>query len=94
MIDKETVKKMAELARVEVDNQEDLPDQLSKIIEYVDKLKEVNVEGVEPMRGLDQGSSKELVREDQVKKDSAREEILKNAPALTDDFFRVPRVIK
>ncbi len=93
MIDKKTVERIAELAKIEVNQEIDLTKQLFEIVEYIDKLKEVDIEGTRPW-GLQQDSSKKLLREDVVKKDSSREDILKNAPSLSGDFFKIAKVIK
>ncbi|MCF7873924.1 MAG: Asp-tRNA(Asn)/Glu-tRNA(Gln) amidotransferase subunit GatC [Candidatus Omnitrophica bacterium] len=94
MIDQKVVEYIAKLAKVEINEQEKdfLSSQLSKIISYIDKLKEVDTKKVKPMRGLYTG--KELMRKDQVKISSAREDILKNAPDFLDDYFKIPKVIK
>jgi len=54
MIDKNTVEHVALLARIQIsqDQKHYLGTQLSNIIEYIDKLKKLDVRGVEPMRGL------------------------------------------
>ena len=54
MPDKKIVEYVANLARIGIDPNETeyLSSQLSKILDFIDKLKELNVDGVEPMRGL------------------------------------------
>lgn len=92
MIDKKITKKIAELAKIEADWPE-LPDQLAKIVEYIDKLKKVDVSSVAPMRNLKQNLRQESMRKDLEKSNSCREIIFKNAPAATEGFFRIPKVI-
>ncbi|MCF7875061.1 MAG: Asp-tRNA(Asn)/Glu-tRNA(Gln) amidotransferase subunit GatC [Candidatus Omnitrophica bacterium] len=94
MIKKEMVEYIAKLAKMEISEEESsfLSSQLSEIIGYIDKLKEVDTKGIEPMRGLH--PSKGLTRSDQVKVSSARGDILKNAPDSSDNFFKIPKVIK
>ncbi|MCF7872635.1 MAG: Asp-tRNA(Asn)/Glu-tRNA(Gln) amidotransferase subunit GatC [Candidatus Omnitrophica bacterium] len=94
MIDKERVEYIAKLAKIDINDQESefLSSQLSKIIDYIDKLKEVDTKGIKPMRGLSTGQS--LMREDKAKNNLAKENILKNAPACLDNFFKIPNVIK
>jgi aspartyl-tRNA(Asn)/glutamyl-tRNA(Gln) amidotransferase subunit C len=93
MIKKEMVEYIAKLAKIEINEEESkfLSSQLSKIIGYVDKLKEVDTKEVEPMRGLHSG--KGLTRPDQAEASPAREDILKNAPDSSDNFFKIPKVI-
>ncbi|MCF7916219.1 MAG: Asp-tRNA(Asn)/Glu-tRNA(Gln) amidotransferase subunit GatC [Candidatus Omnitrophica bacterium] len=94
MVDKEAVEYIAKLAKIEINDQESkfLSSQLSKIIDYIDKLKEVDTKEVEPMRGL--YSDQSLLREDKAKSNPAKINILKNAPARLDDFFKIPNVLK
>lgn len=94
MLSKEVVKRIVELARVDSKHDSGLQEEISKIIGYIDKLKEVNTEGVEPLRSLRQQNLSGLVRKDEAVKDPAREDILKNAPDFLDDFFKIPKVIK
>lgn len=94
MIDKKNVEHIAQLARIEINDKEKefLGSQLSKIIEYVDKLREVDVANVSPMRGPFLKDN--MLREDQVSVFENREAILKNAPEVGGDFFKIPRVIE
>ncbi len=94
MIEKEIIKRIGELARIEISPEESSNLQLFKIIEYVDKLKEVDIEGVEPMRGPQQQSLKTPPRQDKAIQDSTRKDILNNAPSLSDGFFKIPKVIE
>ncbi len=94
MVDKKAVEYIAKLARIEVNDAEKnfLSLQLSKIIGYIDKLKEVDTKGIKPMRSL--SPSQSSLREDKVKTNLAKNDILKNAPARLDNFFKIPNVIK
>lgn len=94
MVDKKAVEYIAKLARIEVNDEEKsfLSLQLSKIIGYIDKLKKVDTKGIKPMRSL--SPSQSLLREDKVKTNLAKDDILKNAPARLDNFFKIPNVIK
>jgi len=94
VIDKKIVEYIAKLAKIEISEKESnfLSSQLSEIINYVDKLKEINTEKIKPMRGL--FTEKKLTRKDQSKINPAKEDILKNAPASLDNFFKIPKVIK
>ncbi len=94
MIDKKIVEYISNLARVEVSEEEKgfLGEQLSQIIDYVDKLRELDVEGISPYRGI--FSQDNALREDDVRVSPAREAILKNAPSESDGFFKIPKVIE
>lgn len=65
---------------------------LQKMVAFVEKLAELNTEGVKPM--LHMGQSFNVLREDEVQGSIDRESALKNAPGASDLFFRVPTVIR
>jgi len=94
MISKKEVEYVAKLAKIEISEKEkeSLGEQLSKILDYIDKLKELNVEGIEPMREV--GESKDVLREDQARVSGAKEDILNNAPLREGDYFKIPKVIE
>ena len=93
MVDKKTVEHVAKLARINItsEQKEFLRVQLSKILDYIDKLKEVDVDGVNPMRGLH--TKRNIFREDKTHHFESRERILKNAPLREKDYFKIPKVI-
>lgn len=94
MVDKKTVEYVANLARIEVGEEEKsrLVYELSKIIGYIDKLKELSVDNVEPMRGA--LIEENVLREDRVRENESFKAILKNAPAQEDNHFKIPKVIE
>jgi aspartyl-tRNA(Asn)/glutamyl-tRNA(Gln) amidotransferase subunit C len=94
MPDKKIVEYVANLARIGVssDEAEHLSLQLSKILGYIDKLKELNVDNVEPMRGLNLKNN--IFRKDEVVDSGLKEDILKNAPLREGDYFKIPKVIE
>ena len=65
---------------------------MSKIIGYIDKLKELDVEGIEPLRRV--SILRDVFREDKVIPSSCREDILKNSPSREGDYFKIPKVIE
>lgn len=65
---------------------------LQEMITFIEKLKEVNTDGVEPL--LHMSSNVNVLREDVVLGSVSREEALKNAPDTDGTFFKVPKVIK
>jgi len=93
---KEEVEKIASLARIDLTEEEKkkFQKELSSILDYVDKLNEVDTEGVEPtyqVTGL-----RNVWREDEVFDcdSKVREGILKNMPDKKDNYLRVPAVFK
>lgn len=90
---KEQVEHIAVLARLKLSPQEieKFAHELTVILDYVDQLKTVNTDGVEPQ---DQFISVENVfRSDKARASLSREQALANAPDKDDEFFRVPKVI-
>lgn len=67
---------------------------LDKIVEWQEILKEVNIEGVEPMYNTLGEDAMYISNEDIVEKKNSVEEILANAPESEDNYFLVPKVIK
>ena len=94
MPDDKSVEYVAKLARIEIskEQKDSLGKQLSKIIGYIDKLKELNVEGVMPMRDVHMCES--VFREDEAKDSCMQEDILENAPSLREGYFKIPKVIE
>jgi aspartyl-tRNA(Asn)/glutamyl-tRNA(Gln) amidotransferase subunit C len=65
---------------------------LQEMISFIEKLKEVNTEGIPPL--LHMSSNVNILREDVVRGSVSREEALKNAPETDGTFFKVPKVIR
>ena len=88
------VEKLAHLSRLEFNGEEkqEIKKDLQQMIGFVEKLKELNLEAVEPL--LHMGEEVNVFREDEVKGSISREDALKNAPLHDDQFFKVPKVIK
>jgi len=108
-ISREEVLRVAELAHLELSPEEidTYRGQLDEILSYVDKLKELDVEDIEPMAQVlfttqddaqDDGNGVRKVhselREDVLRRCDAAEAILAQAPEAAKPFFRVPRVIE
>lgn len=94
MIDKNIVEYVANLARIGIkeDQKQALAGELSKILEYIDKLKELDVSNVESTRGA--SLEQNIFRDDKVEENSFRDAILKNAPASEDGHFKIPKVLE
>lgn len=85
--------KLAHLSRLEFNasEKEEIKNDLQRMIGFVEKLNELNLEGVKPL--LFMSDEVNVLRDDEVKGSIAREEGLKNAPLHDDEFFKVPKVI-
>lgn len=93
-IDAATVRKVARLARIaEPETRiEPLARELSGIMDWIEQLAEVNIEGVEPMTSA--VSQPAPLREDVVTEGGDPERVLANAPRRAGDFFVVPKVVE
>lgn len=93
-VDKETVKRVARLARIAVsdDEAEALKGDLNTILGFVEQLNEVDVTGVEPMTAVIPMRAK--MREDVVTDGEIVDKVVANAPEKADAFFAVPKVVE
>ena len=93
-VDIDTVKRVAKLARIAVDDAkaERMQGGLNAILGFVEQLNEVDVDNVEPMTSVVQMEMKK--RADEVTDGGKAKDVTVNAPASEDDFFMVPKVIE
>ncbi|MCK4768242.1 MAG: Asp-tRNA(Asn)/Glu-tRNA(Gln) amidotransferase subunit GatC [Desulfobacula sp.] len=93
-ISTDEVTKIAHLARLEIDTsqKEKMAEQLSHILQYIDKLKDVDVEGVKLFS--DAAFMNNVLREDELKVSPGPDVTLANAPQRDEDFYIVPRIVK
>lgn len=93
-ITKETVKYVAHLARIELDERQlnILSKQLKSILDFIDKLKEVNIDNIKPTSHII--TFKNVFRVDKQRKSLEVKKTLKNAPEREENFFTVPKVIE
>ena len=93
-VNSETVDKLARLSRLHISENEKeiVRADLEKMILFVDKLRELDTEGLDPV--LHMGTEVNCLREDQVRGSLSSEEALYNATDRLGDFFTVPKVIR
>ena len=93
-IDREMVEYVARLSRIELTEAESerFTSQLERILEYVDKLNELDTVGVEPMAHVP--GRRNVLRADEVSESLPCGEVLANAPDRTEDSYRVPKIIQ
>ena len=93
-LDEATVARIARLARIAAPDDELAPlaTELSRILEWIEQLNEVDTEGVPPMTSV--AAMKLAWREDKVTDGGRPEDILANAPERQDDYFVVPKVVE
>ena len=93
-VDAATVRRIAHLARIAVADAEvpHLQGELNAMLDFVEQLAEVNVEGVEPMTSVTPMEMKK--RADVVTDGDIADDIIRNAPATENHFFLVPKVVE
>ena len=93
-IDLKTVDRIAELSRLEFDEQKktSIAGDLNRMLAFIDRLSEINTEGVEPL--IFMTDRENVYRDDEAKQEITQEEALMNAPRKDMYYFRVPKVIK
>jgi aspartyl-tRNA(Asn)/glutamyl-tRNA(Gln) amidotransferase subunit C len=93
-IDRAHLDKIAHLARLEFDEKdaEKMMSDMTAIVNWVEKLSEVDTEGVEPLTTMSYEIN--VLREDEVKPHLDHERALESAPKKDDTYFRVPKVLE
>ncbi|MEL6754237.1 MAG: Asp-tRNA(Asn)/Glu-tRNA(Gln) amidotransferase subunit GatC [Pseudomonadota bacterium] len=93
-VTKDDVKKVARLSRIAVAEErlEGLAGELNGILDWIEQLNEVDVDGVAPMTSVIE--TKLPQREDVVTDGNKPDEILANAPRSEDGFFVVPKAVE
>lgn len=93
-VNDEMIDKLAKLARLHFDEDEkkEIGSDLRRMIAFVEKLNEVNLDGVSPMLHVNQEIN--ILRDDEVTGSVTREEALRDAPVHDGKFFKAPKAIK
>lgn len=94
IISDETIEYVGILAKLELscEEKEQAKKDMGSMLDYIDKLGELDTTGVEPMSHV--FPVKNVFREDVVTNGDEREKILKNAPGEKDGMFVVPRTFE
>ena len=94
IIDDETIEYVGILAKLELsgEEKEQAKADMGRMLDYIDKLNELDTEGVEPMSHLFPVTN--VFREDEVTNTDNRDKILKNAPGEQEGMFTVPRTVE
>jgi aspartyl-tRNA(Asn)/glutamyl-tRNA(Gln) amidotransferase subunit C len=93
-VDRATVRRIARLARLAITEEEAgrLEQELSGILDWVAQLDEIDTSAVEPMTRVAAMTMKQ--RKDEVTDGFCAADILKNAPAVDDGYFVVPKIVE
>ena len=94
IIDDETIEYVGILAKLELsgEEKEQAKADMGRMLDYIDKLNELDTEGVEPMSHLFPVTN--VFREDEVTNTDNRDKILKTAPGEKEGMFKVPRTVE
>lgn len=94
MIDNETVKKIAFLSRIKIDDDklDAVKEEFNGILKWVEQLNEVDTQGVEPLISVNEETI--ICRPDVVEHNNSKEDILANAPEAKYGYFVVPKVVE
>ena len=92
-IDRTTLEKTTHLARLKFDegNAQAMLEDLSKILDWVEKLNELDTAGVEPLSHM--ATEENIMREDEPQPPLVKKAALNSAPQADSDYFRVPKVL-
>lgn len=94
IVDDALVDKLANLSKLEFDaeGKEAIRKDLTRILNFMEKLNELDTEGVEPLIYINEDVN--VFREDEVFYPITKEEALSNAPLKNEDYIKVPKFVK
>ncbi len=94
IIDDNKIDKISKLAKIAISNEQKphIKEQLNNIVNWFDKLNEVNVDNIEPLINVNEMSLS--MNDDEIIQHNNIADILKNAPKAKYDYFTVPKVIE
>ena len=93
-VNNKLIQDIAKLSKLKFDDsaEEKMKADLEKMLAFVDKLNEIDTEGVDPLIYMSEEVN--VLREDKVTDETSQEDALKNAPEKDSDYFKVPTVLK
>tara|TARA_B110000495_G_C22898704_1_gene524371 strand:+ start:299 stop:589 length:291 start_codon:yes stop_codon:yes gene_type:complete len=93
-VNNKLIQDIAKLSKLKFDDsaEEKMKVDLEKMLDFVNKLNEIDTEGVDPLIYMSEEVN--VLREDKVTEATSQEDALKNAPAKDSDYFKVPTVLK
>ena len=93
-VNNKLIQDIANLSKLKFDDsaEEKMKADLEKMLDFVDKLNEIDTEGIDPLIYMSEEVN--VLREDKVSEKISQEDALKNAPEKDSDYFKVPTVLK
>lgn len=93
IVDEALVEKLAILSKLEFDKtaKTAIQNDLTKILSFMEKLNELNTDGIKPLIYINEEVN--VFRKDEVQYPISKKEALSNAPIKDEDFFKVPKFV-
>ena len=93
-VNNKLIQDIAKLSKLKFDDsaEEKMKADLEKMLAFVDKLNEIDTEGVDPLIYMSEEVN--VLREDKLTEETSQKDALKNAPEKDSDYFKVPTVLK
>jgi len=93
-VNNKLIQEIAKLSKLKFDSsaEEKMIEDMGKMLSFVDKLNEIDTEGVEPLIYMSEEIN--VLREDEITSEVSQKDALKNAPQKDSDYFKVPTVLK
>ncbi len=93
-IDQETVRRIAFLSRLKIEDDKiaETQEEFNKILNWIEDLKEVDTDAVEPLVSVNENHLR--LRRDEVTDGNCAAEVLANAPQAQYGYFTVPKVVE
>ena len=92
-LDEKMVDKIAKLSKLKFNDEEKstIINDMNKMLEFVDQLKELNTDHVEPL--IHMSDEINVLREDEIVETISQQDALKNAPSKDSTYFKIPKVL-
>ena len=93
-LNQQTIQNLSWLARLKLpaEREEKVLSDLQSILDWVEQLKEVNIDGVEPLVSVTEGVAP--MRKDEVTEGNQQADLMANAPESVQGFYVVPKVVE
>lgn len=93
-INDELIERLSQLSKLDLsaEEREGMKADFQRMLDFVDVLRQLDTEGVEPLIHMTQAVNQ--MRKDESHPGLDRESFLGQAPEATDEYFRVPKVVK
>ena len=93
-VNNKLIQDIAKLSKLKFDDsaEEKMKSDLKKMLAFVDKLNEIDTEGIDPL--IYMSDEINVLRTDEIAHEVSQKNALKNAPQKDSDYFKVPTVLK